>query len=169
MRYYWYCYKHFIRITHTIIFILIIHNPFPFPTAWCGLNICTVLWPKQRCAVAFYISSLLCNTKEVYSVSNAYRYKSVVLQKPHGTRDSLWFFCVGLLPRTSPDISMLHQCLGHGKDYWESSVPEAFMKWAQFNQCGASLKSGWLDGFFAFLCIEEEAQADVEDGTGGIK
>jgi len=64
---------------------------------------------------------------------------------------------------------MLHQCLGHGKDYWESSVPEAFMKWAQFNQCGASLKSGWLDGFFAYLCIEEEVQADVEDGTGGIK
>lgn len=27
---------------------------------------------------------------------------------------------------------------GHGKDYWESSVPEAFMKWAQFNQCGGA-------------------------------
>eukprot|EP00435_Cladocopium_sp_Y103_P064778 s148_g26.t1 len=27
---------------------------------------------------------------------------------------------------------------GHGKDYWEASVPDAFMKWAQFNQCGGA-------------------------------
>lgn len=27
---------------------------------------------------------------------------------------------------------------GHGKDYWQASVPEAFMKWAQFNQCGGA-------------------------------
>lgn len=27
---------------------------------------------------------------------------------------------------------------GHGDDYWQSSVPEAFQSWAKFNQCGGA-------------------------------